>query len=71
MVVARARDQPGAERLEVSTFSPASYPRPENTYYTAEVVTKLKDQDVALLRLAQARFQPQDPAAAQAGGDRS
>ncbi len=41
----------GAERLEVSTFSAASYPRPDNTYFSADVVTKRKDQDVALLRL--------------------
>jgi S1-C subfamily serine protease len=40
-----------AERLEVETFSRASYPRPEATHTGAKVVAQSREQDLALLRL--------------------
>jgi S1-C subfamily serine protease len=40
-----------AERLEVETFSRASYPRPETAFREARVVAQSKEQDLALVRL--------------------
>jgi S1-C subfamily serine protease len=42
----------GAERLEVSTFSARSYPRPETVSSAADVLARSAEADLAVLRLA-------------------
>ena len=42
-----------AERLEISTFTADSYPRPAKIYDKAEVVARTRDmRDLALIRIA-------------------
>ncbi len=42
----------GAERLELSTFSPASYPNPKSVYRATTVLARAPAADLAVLRLA-------------------
>jgi S1-C subfamily serine protease len=41
----------GAKRLEVATFSAASYPKEAATYRTAEVIARSAEADLAVVRL--------------------
>jgi hypothetical protein len=57
-ILTAAHNVEKADRLQVSTFSKDSYPRPENVYAAAEVVARWKEQDVAVLRLVTADAMP-------------
>ena len=50
-ILAAAHVVEGAKKIEVATYTAASYPRPATVYRTAEVIARSADADLAVLRI--------------------